>query len=691
MHIFENIIKEIIGTDEIEISLLDINIPAEFRTAWVESRNTARGLNSAFLIVLSGPSHPLFRDAVEYLNSHEHDPEWKDIVSFYNEGVKLIDSEISGLCNDDISFKDRIDQLSSWLSDKNNLKKQNDTNKKIRSVFFPEGISISDSRDEDINILREKRKVKISQLNSSPIKDPANEILFTSNVLITIPSVSKGIDGLDISSDLKKRLKRVVDEEQVYWYDHPIPVGVTPEHNEVLHGLEGLDSAVAFEKERGTIDRDAKLSCLLSVSVTHKGLQDVAKEYLQDALRNEKNITHLDIYVFTEADTRRLINEILEPAAERYLSDKNMEMLYDILGVNGEYARHYTFLKAVSAFWKVLIAPGIKGTFKIDLDQVFPQKELVEESGSSAFEHLMTPLWGATGKDSRGEEVELGMIAGALVNESDIENSLFTPDVRFPETEAKGEELIFFSALPQALSTEAEMMTRYRDDELDGKNGCIQRIHVTGGTNGILIDSLRRHRPFTPTFMGRAEDQAYTLSVLFHEYDRHLRYVHKDGLIMRHDKEAFAADAIKTSAIGKLIGDYIRILYFSYYCRALPWPVDKIKETIDPFTGCFVSKIPVTVVYLRFALKLASFFSEGKEAEGLEFLKTGARRLHKTIKWLEQKPNPLSKKYQDEKEGWNIYYDVLDAVEKNIADGDGFALELQNKAKALANDCRIKI
>jgi len=54
------------------------------------------------------------------------------------------------------------------------------------------------------------------------------------------------------------------------------------------------------------------------------------------------------------------------------------------------------------------------------------------------------------------------MIAGALVNESDIDNSLFTPDVRFPERSLLPDERLFFSVLPQAVSTRAEMMTRYK-------------------------------------------------------------------------------------------------------------------------------------------------------------------------------------------------------------------------------------
>ena len=275
-----------------------------------------------------------------------------------------------------------------------------------------------------------------------------------------------------------------------------------------IYGLRGLEEAVEFEEQRGTIEEGIRLNCLLSVSATHKGLQGIAKEYLEGELKKGSDIQHLNVYIFTEADTSRLVKETLIPAARRYMGDADYSLLQEIIGVDGKYGRHYSFLKAIAALWHVLIDPEVKGTFKIDLDQVFPQRELVDQSGASAFEHLKTPLWGAEGIDNLGNEVELGMIAGALVNERDIANSIYTPDVRFPTKEIKGDEIIFFSLLPQALSTEAEMMTRYRGDNLDGKNQCIQRIHVTGGTSGILVDSLRRYRPFTPTFIGRAEDQA---------------------------------------------------------------------------------------------------------------------------------------------------------------------------------------
>jgi hypothetical protein len=163
---------------------------------------------------------------------------------------------------------------------------------------------------------------------------------------------------------------------------------------------------------------------------------------------------------------------------------------------------------------------------------------------------------------------------------------------------------------------------------------------------------------------------------------------------MRHDKEAFAVEAIQKAATGKLIGDYIRILLFSFYSRALPWTLDKIKKEVDPFTGCFISKIPLTIVYLRFALKTASLFAEDsvdKRDQGKEFMKSGIKRLGETISYLNQDPNPFVDLYKNEKSGWDMFYDILDTAESALANGDTFIGELREKASSIIKSCKIKI
>ncbi len=658
-----------------------------------EDRSVAAGkINAAFLIAMAGEPHPLYSKALDHLNSLESHPFWGAAAEFYKEGIARITGEVSASCSADRGLQEAIEDLCLFINSSESSTVNYAEEDSIRRVFFPEGVGLCADRKQKIDLLRKKRTVRITNLNRSPVADPAKEILFTSNILLTVPASETDVDSSGLSTYLKQVLNKVLREEQLYWYDHPVPVGIAPEHNEVLYGLEGLDRAVAFEIQRGTVDKESKVTCVLSVSVTHQGIQPIVKRFLEEELRKEKNISHLNVYVFTEEDTTALVRDILLPAAQRIPDLKEQAMLCEVIGVDGEYGRHYSFLKAIAAFWQVFINPEIRGTFKIDLDQIFPQNELAEQSGCSAFEHFRTPLWGAEGIDSKGNPVALGMIAGALVNQTDIGDSLFSPDVCFPSGPIQKDELIFFSRLPQALSTEAEMMTRYTEKGIDGITRCIQRIHVTGGTNGILVKHLRDYRPFTPTFIGRAEDQAYIMSVLFDGAQGRLRYFHKDGLIMRHDKETFAVEAIKMAAAGKLVGDYIRTLMFSLYAKALPRSIETIKEEMDPFTGCFISKIPITVVYLRFALKVAALIgdrSAEKREAGRDLFMVGTARLHDTMQKLELVPDPLGDQFSREKRGWNLFYDILDSAEAAISKKDPLMVKLQDKARNLVERCRI--
>jgi hypothetical protein len=648
----------------------------------------ARRLNAAFLALLAGTRHPQFKNAAALFNQLTASADWEKVVRFYLAAKESIDQEIDRTCIQDPGFKDRLKHLAWFLAKSDQRKSLSKVIENLWSVFFPEGTGLSSNPIDSIKRLREKRTVTIGRLNPAPIIDPAREILFTSNVLLTLPSGSQSQDPLNCSEILKRKLGQISREPQLYWYDHPIHIGVKPQNNELLYGLRGLEEALKFEHERGSTAPNTRLTCILSVSVTHAGLHEIARPYLNEELIRAGFLKNIDVFMFTEEDTHRIINEVLGPSAEHYLKLRDPAKELSMLGVDGEYGRHYSFLKAIAALWKVFIQQDVSATFKIDLDQVFPQPDLVAQTGASTFEHFKTPLWGARGKDSRGKDVELGMIAGALVNESDIGHSVYTPDVRLPDRSLSPDEHIFFSVLPQAISTEAEMMVRYDNATPDGVATCLQRVHVTGGTNGIRIDSLRRHRPFTPSFIGRAEDQAYLLSAL-KDSGESLAYAHKDGLIMRHDKEAFAQEAIDSAEIGRTVGDYLRILYFSAYADVLAVNKSDIKDTLDPFTGCFISKIPVTVAIMRFALKAAALFNEQEMDKGLELVTNGTQRLAEALEYTRGKDRRLQKQYEAERRGWDLYYDILDVVEQALQNKDPFALQLQQKARAIIDDCKV--
>ncbi len=491
-----------------------------------------------------------------------------------------------------------------------------------------------------------------------------------------MPDKSTDIDSLPYPADLRAAIRDAAAEPQRYWFDHPIQIGVEPAANELLYGLRGLDDAIAAEPDAG------RVTCLLSVSVTHQRLAPIARRYVEAELARDGRLRHVDVVVVTEHDTRRLIDEVLVPA----LGTAGAEAaagLHRVVGVDGRYGRHYSFLKAVAALWSVAIDPAVHATFKIDLDQVFPQDVLLAETGKTMFGHLRTPLWGATARDADGGELELGMLAGALVNERDIGRGLFTPDVPIPERPPTYDEYVFWSGLPQAISTRAEMMERYDGPAVDGVTRALERIHVTGGTSGIRVDALRRYRPFTPTWVGRAEDQAYLLSVLGRP-GRRLAYVHAAGLIMRHDKDAFAGQAMAVAHIGKLIGDDVRILVFSAYLDALALAgadVAAIHRLLDPFTGCFASDLPRTLVLLRLALRTLRLFAEGADADARAYAIDGARQLAEAFT-THGDAAFVAAELEVERTAWDHYYDALEGLE-------GGPAHLRRAAASIIDTCRV--
>ena len=197
------------------------------------------------------------------------------------------------------------------------------------------------------------------------------------------------------------------------------------------------------------------------------------------------------------------------------------------------------------------------------------------------------------------------------------------------------------------------------------------------------MDALRRHRPFTPSFMGRAEDQAYILSVLYKDGGPFLRYLHEPGLIMRHDKEAFAGPAIEAARLGRYSGDLARTYYFSRYAEASTWGFERTKSQLDPFTGCFISRLPWTLIYLRLSLKAAETVREGMREEAEALLSLVADRLSPLLDSDEGKAPSVADRLAWEAGAWALYYDALDAAET------GSAAERLALGRRLVEPCRV--
>lgn len=645
-------------------------------------------VTAAFLVAAAGAARQDHDRAVALLMVPPPGPA-TGLAAFYLAGLGRMAAEVDRVTAERPEVAARLAAAAEAVEASTSA---DETREAIWAAFFPQAVGILGNEDRRVRELRSARTVLVTRLAQDPMTSPARDILFTSNVLLTIPAPTTDVGALPYPQPLREAIAAAAREPQRYWFDHPIQLGVEPAGNELSYGLRGLDAAVDAEAEGG------RVTCVLSVSVTHDGLGPVARPYVEAELARAGGLRHLDVVVVTEGDARRLVDEVMVPALALAFGEPAATAaapgLHAVVGVDGEYGRHYSFLKAIAALWHVAIDPAVRATFKIDLDQVFPQEVLVAETGLTAFGHLATPLWGATARDAEGRDIELGVLAGALVNERDIGHGLFTPDVDLPRRQPILDEHVFWSALPQAVSTRAEMMERYDGPAVDGVSHGLERIHVTGGTNGIRVDALRRHRPFTPSFVGRAEDQAYILSTLGQPGPR-LAYAHAAGLVMRHDKDAFAGEAMAAAHVGKLVGDDVRILVFSAYADAAAGDghdgaLDRaaLGRLLDPFSGGFVSAIPRTIVLLRMALRTIRMFAVGDTEQAREYASVAASRVGEALAAFGDAAT-VADRVQEERIAWGHYYDALDALEAGIEAEDGRAMDLRARAVEVIDACRI--
>ena len=496
------------------------------------------------------------------------------------------------------------------------------TKNQIWELFCPEALEAFEDPDKVKNKLLEKRKLKDIKQNKLFLKKPALEILFTSNVLITTPSE---FSSPNIPEEIKRDLQKFKDVEQSFWYDHPIPLDSLEKENEIIYGLKNLDEALDFEVQRNNINNLDKITLVLSVSVTHEGLEEIALKYIKIIIKKYLKLKHINIFLFDEDTCNKITSSI-------FSSKDNTN---NNLGVNGNYGRHYNFLKYILLLWNKFIDHNVRYTFKIDLDQIFDQETLFKTTGFSIFDIFKNQKnWGGSATDYEGNKVDLGLLAGALVNKNDVSEGLFTPDVKRPNNNdifsQFSSKKIFCPEWPQSVSTEAELM--YQSDD-------IQRIHVTGGTTGITLDSLKKWAPFTPSFINRAEDQAFGISSM--KDNEYLSHIHGKNLVMRHDKHAFAKKSIEMSKFGKEIGNLERILLFSYYAHEHELGYDKLKRRLWPFTSSFLSRYPELLTGLIFLID--GCFSGG------EYVSSGSKRLMDTHIFCKTK---LKIQLQNEKIFW---------------------------------------
>ena len=170
---------------------------------------------------------------------------------------------------------------------------------------------------------------------------------------------------------------------------------------------------------------------------------------------------------------------------------------------------------------------------------------------------------------------------------------------------------------------------------------------MTGGTTGITFNTLKKWAPFTPSFINRAEDQAFVISSI--NKNKYLSHLHSKNLLMRHDKLDFTKRSIDYAKAGKEIGNLERILLFSYYSKCSGLNFKQIKNHLWPYTSSFIQEFPETLIYLTLMIDGIS--------KNKEFLVDASERLKNTQKFCKYK---LDDQFIEEKDFWNMFIQRID-------------------------------
>jgi len=123
--------------------------------------------------------------------------------------------------------------LARWLGGLDVAPPRADAAEHFWDVFAPDSAGLLGSWEIQVAHVREQRLVTIDPIKHSR---PDGHILFTSNVLLTSQTAS---------------------DEHRWHFDHPMTIGADVTSNEIVHGLRGLNAAIAFEKDRGTLNISA--------------------------------------------------------------------------------------------------------------------------------------------------------------------------------------------------------------------------------------------------------------------------------------------------------------------------------------------------------------------------------------------------------------------------------------------------
>ncbi len=485
---------------------------------------------------------------------------------------------------------------------------------------------------------------QLADIRPNPEPFRPSEIALQLNALYTVPEESAAQ-----AAHLPEQFKQLVGEvrrdpgEKVADYDHPVPLYEIDSRHELVSCLQELEGDIAFEKEKGVIPEDHRVPVLLSVSVTHAGLDAPAGSWIEWLL-SEKHYHHLEVIVLTEERVRAVKEALLSPDPDTGSSLEDDPL--DVYSVFGKYGRHFNALKYSQLVLEK--THNIKAGFKLDTDEGIRSRDLFDTTGSTWFQTLCHTYWGGEAEDSEGRAVELAVNEGEYMNSTDIDKlgyakAMRAPDVAIPNSWT-GPNMFF-----QKSFAHGRMTALY--NTIGSLDEGISHPVVKGGGYGISNHGLRKALPFTFSWVGRAEDQQFYFSGIPHG----IRAVFHPNLRIAHYKSSVSGAEKKTAAT-RFVGDMYRLIIFQRLAGILD-----VKYHIDPMPGVFAGELARAQAAFAALLKACEFAINGNEPAARYIVEEGMAELLDLEDRIDR--GEVDAEFRRERASWGLFVKHVDAAE----------------------------
>ena len=568
---------------------------------------------------LAGQISGFLRSAVEGRPDYSLLPEQEKLGDFAREAS----AAFAGYYADEQNYRRAVDDIECLFNSGDQL----ELAQAVSRIWCPELLI------DDVEIFD---SWKLSGVKPNPAPYNPSDIIIQLNALYspageTVPA--------EVDEKTAASYRRFIEDspERIAVYDHPVPVFTRGDQHELEKCLVELDHDIAFEKESGIFPENDRLKVLISISTTHRGLDEVCEYWLQSVL-SELGVKHLCCYLLSENKARRL---------EELIGGKA-----DIFTVQGKYACHFGALKyAQLIFGKAF---GTRAGFKLDTDEGIHSEDMQKVSGKTWLEQLCHPYWGGSGINSDGRRISIGFNIGEYVDSRDLDSLGYNEAIRTPEVKPKkdlrGTYLLFNKGVCQAKGTMLLNRTRRLED-------FISHPLVKGGGYGIDNDGLRTAVPVGFSMVGRAEDQQFYYSAA----GAGVQGIFNPMLRIIHYKAAVAKSEHR-SKVGTSIADIYRMLLFRELMSGL-----RVIEKTTPFPANYASPLSKAQAFFLWLWLVFTESAAGNEETAQEYLNEGINELLPLL--AEIKAGRIMEKFESEKEAWREFIEAVDSMAQADAAG----------------------